>query len=99
MKHIIILILAILLQGQIIAQNNLIPNYSFEKNNFCPKNYFSHHKVLKKCLNNWYSPTKGTPDYYNKCGGYKAKVPKNRNGKSDAYSGKGYVGFILVYKP
>ena len=47
-----------------IAQNNLVPNYSFEDIISCP------HPELSSFYSYtlpWYSPTSGTPDIYNIC--------------------------------
>jgi OOP family OmpA-OmpF porin len=86
--------LLINLKGQ-----NLIPNSSFENYFYCPKNFTPNKSAFAKRVANWYSPTKGTPDYFNKCSRYKADVPNNFAGISEAKSGDGYAGLILIYNP
>ena len=71
---------------------NLILNSSFENYKHCPQYYRS----KKNFLPYWYSPTMGTPDYYNECSRYKAGVPKNFSGISEPYSGNGYIGLIIA---
>lgn len=73
-----------------IAQN-LVPNGNFEAYKKCPNHFF-----LSDYLYDWYSPTKGTPDYFNECSRNKYSVPKNFAGISPAHSGRGYVGLILA---
>jgi len=83
------------INAQQVANNNLINNSSFEIYEFCPKYYLS----KKKFLPYWYSPTKGTPDYYNACSNYKAGVPENSVGFANAKNGNGYIGIGLVNNP
>lgn len=97
-KYICITLPMALLYIQLFSQN-MVENNSFENFMFCPKSYSHYKKSLEKCLVNWYSPTKGTPDYYNSCNKYGVGVPKNSIGYSEPKSGQGYVGFILVNDP
>jgi len=94
----IFIITFILLLTNLNGQN-LIPNSSFENYIYCPKNFTPNKSAFAKRVDNWYSPTKGTPDYFNKCSRYRAGVPNNHAGISEAKSGKGYVGLILIYNP
>ncbi len=71
---------------------NLVPNPSFESFVICPS--------LPDQLSNtddWYSPSLGTPDYFNVCAnGTDVAVPSNIYGSQDAATGSGYAG-IKVY--
>lgn len=74
-----------------LSAQNLIPNPSFEQKKRCPKK-LNRTKLLKK----WYSPTKGTPDYFNKCSKKNdTGIPNNFIGNQEPYEGEGYVGIIL----
>ncbi|HRO75094.1 MAG TPA: gliding motility-associated C-terminal domain-containing protein [Crocinitomicaceae bacterium] len=60
------------------AQENLVPNGSFEEYNWCPMG------VADFSVMNWYSPTWGSPDYFNICNAYPVafgyKYPQDGNG-------------------
>lgn len=73
---------------------NLIPNSKFEEFSVCPQDYTYWNSVYRKLTTGWTYPTKGTPDYFNKCSRGIAGVPRNFAGTSNAYSGKGYVGIV-----
>jgi len=76
---------------------NLIPNSSFESCSFCPDNYSKVAKMFNKNVYGWYSPTGGTPDYFNRCTPYhKVGIPKNANGNSETVSGNAYAGLIVI---
>jgi OOP family OmpA-OmpF porin len=96
-RYIFIITFIFLLKN--LKGQNLIPNYSFENYISCPKNFTPNKSAFAKRVDNWYSPTKGTPDYFNKCSQYKADVPNNFAGISEAKSGNGYTGIILIYNP
>jgi len=84
------LIIVFILFGciNLFAQENLVPNGSFEENTGCP-GAFSY-------LNNWYKPTTGSPDYMNECGySVYTQVPSNVFGYQEALSGVGYVHFSV----
>ncbi len=73
------------------TNQNLVPNFSFEKYSECPdgcsiipKSYF---------VDDWIMATLGTPDYFNACSN-KSGVPDNWVGKLYAKSGNGYAGLI-----
>jgi OmpA-OmpF porin, OOP family len=86
-----ILTLHILICIPLVGQN-LVVNGEFEIFENCPKSYLSQ----KDFLPAWYSPTKGTPDYFNKCSKGLASVPVNFAGKAHSENGSGYVGFIVA---
>lgn len=62
LKHLTILYLFIALATQSNAQDNLVPNGSFEELDTCPYT-FSQIRFAK----HWFSPSLGTPDLYNVC--------------------------------
>ncbi len=76
------------------AQQNLVPNGSFEDTLGCPM--FSNE--LFKCKN-WFNPSVfSSPDYFNNCDLTDGvSVPKNFGGYQNAFSGKAYVGIITYY--
>jgi hypothetical protein len=69
---------------------NLVPNYSFEDTLSCPNNGDQLYLA-----NPWYSPTAGSPDYFNECGivGY-VGIPFNFLGMQNARTGEAYAGFL-----
>ncbi len=71
---------------------NLVPNPNFEDYSSCPTG-----EGQIDVLDDWYSPTAGTPDFFHGCfgpgiGG--VGVPINFMGNQLALSGKGYAGFL-----
>ncbi len=89
MKNICIYTSLFLLPFRLWSQTNLVPNYSFEDTMSCP----SISKLGMVNVVAWYSPTKGTPDYYNQCSSTNyASIPNNRHGGQVPYSGVAYVG-------
>jgi OOP family OmpA-OmpF porin len=75
---------------------NLVPNPGFEEYTTCPKEHLKFGETLS--LPGWYSPTLGTPDYYNQCSQWQCKASENWAGISRDYSGKGYAGLIGFMK-
>ncbi len=75
-----------LLSFSVLAQENLIPNPSFEDYNWCPNT------VTDFSTLSWYSSTDGTPDYFNSCNNGNVGVPLNLFGFQQAHSGNGYAG-------
>ncbi len=73
------------------AQTNLVPNPSFEINSACPNNEGQIYDAA-----NWYTPTYGTPDYFDTCCTIpnNVGVPKNVFGYQNAEDGAGYFGII-----
>lgn len=72
---------------------NIVQNGDFELYNACPKSYLTNYKKI--IINNWESPSPGTPDYYNICNNDDVGIPKNWAGYREANSGKGYLGMYL----
>lgn len=73
------------------AQNNLVPNWSFEDTLNCPS---SNAQVYNSPPPPWFqSTTQGTPDYFNSCTNAAiVDVPKNLWGYQNARTGEGYMG-------
>jgi hypothetical protein len=77
------------------AQENLVPNGSFENYTVCPN---SGNENIESALY-WYNPTGATPDYYNACATdiiYGFSVPKNGLGYQNAKSGVAYAGLLSM---
>ncbi len=94
-------VITLILSYQAIAQPNLVPNPSFEDYRSCPlsvsgvpySKIYSHFKTV----NDWSNPVKyTTPDYYNSCAPYAAKVsvPFNTFGHQPARTGNAYMGVV-----
>ncbi len=90
-----IYIVLIVLPYNIYAQTpNLVPNADFENYSVCPEDYTYWNSIYRRLTDNWLYPTKGTPDYFNKCSHGIVGIPRNFAGTSDAYSGNAYVGIV-----
>lgn len=85
--------------GRIFAQDpvamdtgrvNLVYNGSFEEYRFCPKRVDA--KGILVNVDGWYQPTRGSADYFNKCGGRECGVPVNKLGQQLPHEGDGYCG-------
>lgn len=72
------------------AQQNLVPNPSFELKEHCPIDYGD------LSVANWISPTLGTPDYLHSCNGGASGMPSNVWGNQYARTGDGYAGIFAV---
>jgi outer membrane protein OmpA-like peptidoglycan-associated protein len=72
------------------AQQNLVPNSSFEEYFRCPESYSTDRRDF--FLPGWSSANKGTPDHYHQCSWGDNDVPFNWAGQSNAHSGIGYAG-------
>ena len=73
-----------------IAQDNLVPNPSFEVLDSCP--YFGDQIHFAAP---WYAPD-GSPDLYNTCATiWNWQVPENQFGYQEARTGDGYVGGVI----
>lgn len=72
---------------------NLVPNGGFENYRICPGDHTQHPSQF--AVDSWFSPSIGTPDYYNVCSNGEADVPHNWAGVSDPYEGVGYAGLYL----
>ncbi len=73
------------------AQENLVPNGSFEILSDCPFD-----AILVDKANGWFSPSNATPDIYNVCSdlSFNNSVPLNGLGFQYAKEGNGYIGFV-----
>jgi OOP family OmpA-OmpF porin len=74
---------------------NLVPNPSFESYSECPV-MITQDRLLG--LNDWYQPTRGSADYYNRCSKKVCGVPRNLLGYMQPRTGNGYVGIITYLK-
>lgn len=76
------------------AQQNLVPNGSFEDTIGCPDNYDQLYKAIS-----WYKPTLGSSDYYNNCNSATnfISVPQNAAGYQLAKEGQAYAGFSIGF--
>lgn len=82
---------------QNLIGQNLVPNGSFEEYNICPRNITPYKQDID--IPYWYSPTKGSPDYYNSCSKFNVGIPNNFMGYLFAKNGNAYVGILLTEKP
>jgi hypothetical protein len=76
---------------------NLIQNPGFEAFEDCPKEYTTIGQKFK--LPGWFSPSKGTPDYFNSCSRGNVGVPVNIMGHQWAKEGVAYIGLVLSEDP
>ncbi len=74
--------------------SNLIPNYSFETFSVCPQDYTHWNSTYRTLTDDWVYPTKGTPDYFNRCSHGIAGVPTNFAGITEPFEGNAYAGVI-----
>ncbi len=76
------------------AQQNLVPNGSFEDTIGCPSFFDELYKAKY-----WYSPTSSSPDYFNACNSSlnTVSVPFNGGGNQFAKSGIAYSGFSVGF--
>ncbi|MBK9639542.1 MAG: T9SS type A sorting domain-containing protein [Bacteroidetes bacterium] len=87
-----LLISIILICPFFCLSQNLIPNGSFEVYSSCPSFYSQIDSALY-----WFSPTVGTPDYYNSCAtNFAVSIPNNYSGYQNAI-GSGFTGIILLH--
>ena len=75
------------------AQQNLVPNPSFENYSSCPSGSGQLTLALE-----WLNPTGGTPDYYNSCSQFTG-VPSNGPGFQYAKTGNAYAAVYCKEKP
>lgn len=88
------LIILLLIPGIILSQN-IVPNSSFEEYKDCPKKLVSE---KQQYVSQWFQPTTGSLDYFNKCSWRNSDVPKNKMGYQQARTGSAYIG-IYAYNP
>jgi outer membrane protein OmpA-like peptidoglycan-associated protein len=74
---------------------NLIPDPSFEIYQKCPTSISSTRGDFVS-LTHWSNPTRGTPDYFNRCAKPYSSVSTGRNhaGYAQPRTGEGYVGIV-----
>src|SRR5690606_1785401 len=77
------------------AQQNLVPNGSFEEYWECPTANDLNDGQFEK-VKYWWKPTMGTSDYFNRCNNGIVGVPNNFWGHQEPYSGNGYVGLVPI---
>ncbi len=98
-KHVFLFVFYLFLVCSLAAQENLVPNPSFEEYWNCPTNPGAvGDNQLERCKN-WYKPSLATSDYYNACQtdiSSGVNVPINWFGYQKAFHGNAYVG-IDVY--
>jgi len=73
---------------------NLVQNGSFEQFSVCPNSFG---QITSSSF--WFSPSLGTPDYYNQCAAPVSgiDVPDNWGGFQQAHIGVAYAGISLYY--
>ena len=76
-----------------LFSQNLVPNPSFEDTVQCPIGYSEINYSL-----GWYSPTQGTPDFFDSCGYSSVSVPQNAFGWEPAKTGVAYIGICTAGK-
>jgi hypothetical protein len=78
------------------GQTNLVPNPSFEEFTDCPKDISHKLQAGDMIIPHWFTPSKGSPDYYNSCSkSYKSRTGKNWIGDLKPENGQGYVGLLV----
>ena len=83
-----------MLSLQLLGQQNLVPNPSFEEFSSCPIGPCAvGSDELEKVLS-WYKPNSSTTDYYNQCASQSSgvNVPSNWVGYQNAFDGSAYLG-------
>jgi len=81
----------------VASGQNLVRNAGFEKFYTCPDNYTV--EYTKRFIPDWVMPTKGTPDYFNRCSKEMVGVPQNFMGSIFPAEGNGFVGLVLLDTP
>jgi hypothetical protein len=79
----------VLLSPHVWAQQNLVPNPSFEEYSDCPDN------LGQIDLAQGWIEIRGSVDYYNSCGTSNWGVPDNYNGHEEAFGGRAYGGLAV----
>lgn len=91
MKKVILLVTTLYFSFSIFAQQNLIPNPSFEEYHCIPDS-----KDEFECVKEWYNPTNGTTDYCHWLSpdhdpDYSVNVPKTWRGFQPVVDGQAYI--------
>jgi OOP family OmpA-OmpF porin len=93
-----VLYIILFLNAYCCAQQNLVPNPSFEEYWECPTAPGSvGDNQLERCKF-WYKPNNATTDYYNRCQNDQStgvSVPSNWFGYQEPFDGDSYVGLII----
>lgn len=87
MKHLTLIIFLLAMTSNLNAQQNHVPNCSFEQYTQCPTS--SGHTIF---IVGWKPYTHGTSDYYHTCGTGFANVPIAGPGYQPPAHGKAYTG-------
>lgn len=95
--RILFLIVAMEFLTHSLFSQNLVKNGSFEEFYRCPDNYLVDYQA--KFLPGWTMPTKGTPDYFNKCSKDMVGIPQNFMGSIFPAHGNGFVGLVILDSP
>jgi hypothetical protein len=86
MKKLLPVLICLLLPSVLFAQQNLVPNPSFEERDGCPQGYPDLDGVVKE-----WSSFRITPDYFNSCSSVCGF--DNQWGYQEPHSGEAYAGF------
>jgi hypothetical protein len=78
----------------LFAQQNLVPNWSFEDTISCPQPQGA---AFYSYTPPWFSPTLNTPDILNECTPWPNNIPYNNGTFQYARTGKGMADFIWNY--
>ena len=85
----IFFVIAFAISTTCVAQQNLVPNPSFEIHDSCPDNL-----TFIKYASPWFAPSDGTSDYFNECDINMA--PLNQIGYQYARTGNAYAGLLYL---
>ena len=87
---------AILLKGQRLVFENIVPNPSFEKVNLNPNGWFYMGSHFTESIEGWSSPTVASPDIFSPIFTLPPNWVRRGFGLPKAYTGNNYVG-ITIY--
>ncbi len=91
MKHLLHIFILVLFCNVMVAQQNLVPNASFENQSNCPT---AEDQLIY--ATGWLNCGTGSPDLYHTCSAsMDASVPKNRFGHQVPHAGNAYVGMFI----
>lgn len=95
MRNLTALFIILMSVLDVTAQQNHVPNGSFESYTTCPNGLG---QVSSRCVGWFQYTTGGNPDYYHTCGSGVASVPLNYTGYQQPAHGNAYVG-LVSYEP
>jgi len=99
MRRLYLFSILLLLTWRLQAQVNLIPNPGFENYDQCPTGVATMPYNAIVTVQDWFSPTLASPDYFNSCNtNNTAGVPVNTYSYQPARNGNGYAGLMLMRK-